>query len=79
MEPQLQVWRQDLLAAVRSLVEDTVVFSHFIAINTLVGHALLDNRVTIFLPDNASITSLKIEATSIELIQMGTEMPTLIG
>lgn len=79
MEPVLQTWREDLLAAVQSLQQDTVVFTHFIAINAVVGYALGDDRVMVFLPDNASITSVESRDSSIVLLHKGQEMPTQIG
>ena len=79
MEPELQVWRDDLLAAVQSLKQDTVVFTHFIAINTIAGCALADERVTVFMPDNASITTIDASGSSMVLLFKGREMPTLVG
>jgi broad specificity phosphatase PhoE len=78
MAPALQAWRENLLAAVQSLEQDTVVFTHFIAINAIVGCALTDNHVTAFLPDNASITTVKTNDASIVLLRKGQEMPTLV-
>ena len=79
MEPVLATWRKELLAAIQSLEQDTVVFTHFIAINAIVGSALTDNRVMVFLPDNASITTVKTRGSSIALLQKGLEMPSLVG
>jgi len=53
--------------------------NHFIAINVLVGNALHDERVVVFLPDNASVTSVKTRGASIVLIEKGHAMPTPVG
>lgn len=79
MERELQVWRDDLLAAVRALNADTVVFSHFIAINAVVGKAMGDGRLVVFLPDNASITLVEVQGPVITLLEKGAELPTLVG
>ena len=79
MDAELKAWREDLLAAAISLKEDTVVFTHFIAINVLVGKALHDERVVVFLPDNASVTSVKTQGASIALMEKGHAMPTPVG
>ena len=79
MEPALQAWREDLLAALQSLEQDTVVFTHFIAINAIAGNALNDDRVMVFLPDNASVTSVAVHGPSIALIEKGREMTTHVG
>ena len=56
-----------------------MAFSHFIAINALIGSALNDDRVLIRSLDNASITTLHIGANSeLTLIDAGSESDTLI-
>lgn len=79
MTAELQTWREDLLAAVRSLRTDTVVFSHFIAINAIAGEALGNSSLVVFLPDNASITRVAVNGTAIALLEKGAEMPTIVG
>ena len=79
MDADLQAWRDHLLAAVRELKEDTVVFSHFIAINAVAGEAAGDGNVVVFLPDNASITLAETRGPVITLLEKGEEMPTLVG
>lgn len=76
---ELQTWREDLLAAVRSLQADTVVFSHFIAINAIAGEALGNSSLVVFLPDNASITQVAVNGPAISFLEKGAEMPTLVG
>ena len=79
MDAELQAWRKDLLEAIRSLKADTVVFSHFIAINAIAGEALGNSSLMVFLPDNASITMVAVEGPAITLLEKGAEMPTLVG
>lgn len=79
MGAELQAWRKDLLAAVGSLKTDTVIFSHFIAINAIAGEALGNSSLVVFLPDNASITTVRVEGPVITSLEKGAEMPTLVG
>lgn len=79
MEAELQAWRKDLLETICSLKADTVVFSHFIAINAIAGEALGNSSLVVFLPDNASITQVTVNGPSIILLEKGKEMPTLVG
>jgi len=79
LNADLQAWRENLLTAVRSLKEDTVVFSHFVAINAIVGNAVRENNLLVFLPDNASITSITVEGLAITLLEKGAEMTTSVG
>jgi len=54
-------WRAAVLAALRSLQHDTVVVTHFVAINVAVGEATGDDRVVSFAPSNASRTFLRLD------------------
>jgi broad specificity phosphatase PhoE len=62
-----------------SVQHDTVAFSHFVAINALIGRALDDDRVLIRSLDNASITTLHVGTKGeLTLIDGGSEADTLI-
>src|SRR5262249_25450672 len=41
----LAAWREDVIAALLAIPDDTVVFTHYIAINVAVGAAVGDDRV----------------------------------
>jgi len=78
-DPFLTNWRQAAIDAVAALENDTVIFSHFIAINVIVGAAVGDDRVVNFLPDNGSITTVEIKAGQISLIERGREAGTQVN
>jgi broad specificity phosphatase PhoE len=71
-------FRDGVLAFVTSRVEDTVVFSHFIAINAVLGACLGDDRVVIRRLDNTSVTIVEVSAGSLSLVEGGHEADTLI-
>ena len=68
----LQVTRSSAAAV------DTVVFSHFIAINVLIGAALGDDRLVIRSLDNCSVTVVDIVDGVVTLVEGGHEADTLI-
>jgi broad specificity phosphatase PhoE len=73
------VYRADIARAIAGLREDTVVFSHFIAINAVIGEASGDDRVVIASLDNCSITVLDVSDEGvIRLVETGGEADTLI-
>jgi broad specificity phosphatase PhoE len=76
LDPALKVWRRDVTEALCSCEADSVVFSHFIAINAAVGHATGDDRVVSFRPDNCSITILETVANTLALLERGLEADT---
>ena len=56
-------WRAALVDYLLGLERDTVIFSHFIAINAAVGHAEGDDALVRFRPDNCSVTTLVIDGS----------------
>jgi len=72
----LKVWRKGIIEALLSLDSETVVFSHFIAINTAVGKATGDERVVSFMPDNGSITVISTDNGRLQLVRLGSQGET---
>jgi broad specificity phosphatase PhoE len=69
----LERWRNDVLQAFMGITLDTVVFSHFVAINVAVGHALGDDRVASFRPANCSCSILDIQGKHFRIVELGAE------
>ncbi|MGK2739920.1 histidine phosphatase family protein [Tepidicaulis sp. LMO-SS28] len=78
-DTKLLTWRQSVVDALLELKEDTVIFSHFIAINVAVGHALEDPRVISFRPDNGSVTVFETKGDTLALIEKGREADTKVN
>jgi len=76
---ELAQWRENAVAALVALPEDTVIFSHFIAINVAAGSALGDDRVVVFSPDNCSVTVFESENGHLRLIEQGHEAQTKVN
>jgi broad specificity phosphatase PhoE len=79
LDAELRSWRQGVVDALLSLAGDTVVFSHFIAINAAVGEAIDDDRVVHFFPDNGSITILENNGRKLTLSDLGAQLKTHVG
>lgn len=70
--PELLTWRERVVDFLLSIEhQDSVVVSHFVAINAAVSWALGDDRVIVFAPDNCSRTELKIEGGRLEVVELG--------
>ena len=67
----LDRWRNDVLQALLAITQDTVVFSHSVAINVAVGFALRDDRVTCFLPANCSMTMVESDGKGMRVVELG--------
>lgn len=77
-DERLQAWRRRVLATVEKLPEETAVFSHFIAINAIVGLLNDDDRVVAFRPGHASITRLSRVGGALRIVELGAEAATVV-
>lgn len=77
-------FRDSVVSFVATRPVDTVIFSHFIAINAVVGSCLGDDRLVIDSLDNASVTVVDTSPRSgdaagrLQLVERGREADTLI-
>jgi broad specificity phosphatase PhoE len=72
-------WRDGLLGAVGSFEVDTVVTTHAVAVNAVVGSIVGDDRVLHFRPAHASITIVDVDrAGNLALVERGAQMGSII-
>jgi broad specificity phosphatase PhoE len=71
-------YRDRVVQALMELPTDTVVFSHFVAINVAIGAALGDDRLVIRSLDNTSVTVVDVRDGRLHLVEGGREADTLI-
>ncbi|HEX9259560.1 MAG TPA: histidine phosphatase family protein [Acidimicrobiales bacterium] len=76
--PRYVEYRDTMLATLAALERDTVVVSHFVAINAVVGACLGDDRVLLHSLDNCSVTVVEVGAGRFRLVKSGHEADTLI-
>lgn len=75
-EALVQNWRDTLLARLQEITEPTVVFTHFMVLNAIVGELRGDDRVVCFLPDNASVTRLDGYGAALQVAELGRQFRT---
>lgn len=76
--PDFRIWRTSLLTALTKLPGDSVIFTHFIAINVIVGSASGNDAVVSFRPDHASVTVVQVDEGNFRIIDLGSEAVTSI-
>jgi broad specificity phosphatase PhoE len=76
--PDYLAWRQDLLDSLARLPQDSIVFSHFIAINVAIGAAHSREDVVCFRPDYASITCVEAANGSLRVVELGRQTDTTV-
>jgi len=69
--PSYLGWRDALVEAITALPADTVVVSHFVAINAVVGRAVGDDRVMHAPVDNCSITTVDTAGGGLVVTELG--------
>ncbi|MGZ4677225.1 MAG: histidine phosphatase family protein [Acidimicrobiia bacterium] len=68
-------FRSRVLGAIRALRTDTVVVTHFLAINAVVGAATDDDRVVCFTPGHCSVTTVVLDGDALSVVQLGADGP----
>jgi len=76
--PRYVSYRDTVVATLAALDTDTVVFSHFVAINVAIGSALGDDRLVLRSLDNCSVTIVDVVDGGLQLVESGHEADTLI-
>ena len=71
-------YRNAIAQRVAAITTDTVVFSHFIAINAVIGVATDNDAMVIASLDNCSVTTFEVVDGKLVLIESGNEADTLI-
>lgn len=71
-------YRDAIAACVASQKTDTVIFSHFVAINAVIGAAQGRDEVLIASLDNCSVTTFDITDGRLTVLEIGGEADTLI-
>jgi len=81
--PDFDAWRAGLLKAVRGMPADSVIFSHFVAINIIVGAAQGSELLVSFRPDLTSVTTIEVSGQTISVRSLGRQQgegaPVLAG
>ncbi|HEY7639336.1 MAG TPA: histidine phosphatase family protein [Steroidobacteraceae bacterium] len=71
-------WRRSVIDALLALPHDSVIFTHYIAINVAAGAAQQRDDVLCFKPDHASVTVLDTDSRRLRLVGLGREAQTAV-
>ena len=78
LDERYATYRNSVVERVRKCHDGTIVFSHFVAINAVIGAALGDDRLVIRRLGNCSVTTMEVIDGEISLIEGGREADTLV-
>lgn len=71
-------WRDTMIEFLQGVPGDTVVFTHFVAINAVVSKLQRQAETLVFRPTYCSVTSLEREAGSLKVQRLGSESETRV-
>jgi broad specificity phosphatase PhoE len=71
-------YRDLVVSTLVAIPHDSVVFSHFVAINVAIGSATVDDRLVVRSLDNCSVTVVDVVDGALQLVETGHEADTLI-
>ncbi len=72
-------YRDKVADTLRALPGDSVVFSHYIAINAAIGVATGDDRVVVAQLDNCSVTVIDVHGDGrLEIVEIGGQADTVV-
>lgn len=74
----VQNWRHKLVDTLTALPDNTVVFTHFVAVNAVVGSVEGTDNVTVFRPNYCSVTKLDNTTGALRLIEYGQSLDTKV-
>jgi hypothetical protein len=72
-------WRDRLIEWVVGAHDDCVVFTHFVAINAVIGNATNDDRVTCMRVANTGVATVSNDGGRLALVEAPTEMNTKVN
>ena len=74
----VRTWRESLLYQLSLIEQTTVVFTHFMVLNAIVGALSAQDRIVCFLPDNVSVTRLQCRDGCLEVVELGRQLRTIV-
>ncbi|MDG1987145.1 MAG: phosphoglycerate mutase family protein [Halieaceae bacterium] len=72
-------WRSTAIRFVKSLSSPSVLFTHFLLINAIVGEIMKVDRTLYFWPENCSITHIRSNGISLELVSLGDQIHSVVN
>jgi broad specificity phosphatase PhoE len=67
------------VGALLGLSEPTVIFTHFLVINTVVAHSRQASKTVQCWPDNGSVHDLELADGAIKVVRLGQQMTSVVN
>ncbi len=73
LDASLRAWRENAIMAVREINTDSAVFTHFIAMNAIVGAALASEDTIVCRPPYGAIAEMEVGKGVLRVVNLGAE------
>jgi probable phosphoglycerate mutase len=77
--PGIAAWREAAWDALFELENHTAIFTHFMVVNAILSRLMESTATVCCVPDNGSVTRLKLDEHSLRLIDIGRQMQTVVN
>ncbi len=75
--PQLE-WRNNIIQSIQSLENDSLIFSHFMTINAIIGWIRGNKKVVSYYPNYCSITKMEKIGKQFFIKELGKALETIV-
>ena len=72
-------WRENIMSNIYSLKKDTIIFTHFVVINAVIGEILKSDKIVNFQPANCSITEISKKNDKLKIVKLGKSLESKVN
>ena len=72
-------WKENIMSNIYSLKKDTIIFTHFVVINTVIGEILKSDKIINFQPSNCSITEIIKKNDNLKIVKLGKSLESKVN
>ena len=72
-------WKENIMSNIYSLKKDTIIFTHFVVINYVVGEILKSDKIINFQPSNCSITEISKINHKLKIVKLGKSLESKVN
>ena len=72
-------WKKNIMNNIYSINKNTIIFTHFVVINSIIGEILKSDKIVNFQPSNCSITEIRKINDRLELVKLGKSLESTVN
>ena len=72
-------WRKNIMNNIYSINKNTIIFTHFVVINSIIGEILKSDKIVNFQPSNCSITEIRKINDRLKLVKLGKSLESTVN